>query len=103
VALIRADGFPILARFVRKGGDSAEVWSQGFALIFFERVQLEPHRDQHRMNAAEKLGYRPRRPSAAEAGTENRAFIAAVNRCATQKQGAKAVNRCATQKQEQKR
>ena len=25
-------------------------------------------------------------PSAAEAGTENRAFIAAVNRCATQKQ-----------------
>jgi hypothetical protein len=36
---------------------------------------------------AEKVGYTPASvPSAAEASTENGAFIAAVNRCATQKQ-----------------
>jgi hypothetical protein len=68
---------------------------------------------------AERLTRRGQLPSAAEAGIENRAFIAAVNRCATQRQELKmrfsanceagiedkpfiaAVNRCAAQRQRQ--
>jgi hypothetical protein len=39
------------------------------------------------LQIAEKLmGVRRKSPSAAKAGTENRPVIAAVNRCATQKQ-----------------